>query len=84
MIIEWLALFLAVLCSAFFKSADGANIRSVNTPFGILNGETIEVARELPSVTQYLGVPYGVSPTGQVKILKFVLSTVLKVIKNII
>ncbi|CAD5229299.1 unnamed protein product [Bursaphelenchus okinawaensis] len=39
--------------------------KSVNSPFGVLNGRVVEVGGELPAVAQYLGVPYGVSPTGQ-------------------
>ncbi|CAJ0956199.1 unnamed protein product, partial [Mesorhabditis belari] len=43
-----------------------ADIRSVNTGWGILRGEVVSPGTEdLPPVAQYLGVPYGVAPTGQ-------------------
>uniref|UniRef100_A0AC35UI29 COesterase domain-containing protein n=1 Tax=Rhabditophanes sp. KR3021 TaxID=114890 RepID=A0AC35UI29_9BILA len=40
--------------------------KRIQTTFGVLKGETISPdAEDLPAVTQYLGVPFGVSPTGQ-------------------
>uniref|UniRef100_A0AAF5CZH4 Carboxylesterase type B domain-containing protein n=1 Tax=Strongyloides stercoralis TaxID=6248 RepID=A0AAF5CZH4_STRER len=49
------------------KISNSINIKKrVQTSFGVLRGETIlPEAEDLPAVTQYLGVPYGVSPTGQ-------------------
>ncbi|CAJ0574213.1 unnamed protein product, partial [Mesorhabditis spiculigera] len=43
-----------------------ADLRSVNTGWGILRGEVVSPgAEDLPPVAQYLGIPYGVAPTGQ-------------------
>lgn len=40
--------------------------RSVNTPFGIVRGETISPGMDdLPAITQFLGIPYGIAPNGQ-------------------
>uniref|UniRef100_A0A0K0EUU8 Neuroligin-1 (projected from Caenorhabditis elegans ortholog nlg-1) n=1 Tax=Strongyloides venezuelensis TaxID=75913 RepID=A0A0K0EUU8_STRVS len=49
------------------KVSNSINLKKrVQTSFGVLRGETIlPDAEDLPAVTQYLGVPYGVSPTGQ-------------------
>lgn len=42
--------------------------RMVTTPFGVVRGETILPTSDddLPAVTQFLGIPYGVAPVGQV------------------
>lgn len=42
--------------------------RSIKTPFGTIRGETIipPSDKNLPAVTQYLGIPYGVAPSGHV------------------
>lgn len=41
--------------------------KTINTSFGVIRGETISLSvDDLPAVTQYLGVPYGVTPNGQV------------------
>ncbi|VDN04237.1 unnamed protein product, partial [Onchocerca ochengi] len=43
-----------------------SGIRAVTTTFGVLRGELISPnVGDLPPVTQYLGVPYGVAPSGQ-------------------
>ncbi|KAI1724358.1 carboxylesterase family domain-containing protein [Ditylenchus destructor] len=43
--------------------------KSVTTPFGAIRGETIATPAadgdDLPAVTQYLGIPYGVQPSAQ-------------------
>ncbi|VDK43961.1 unnamed protein product [Anisakis simplex] len=41
-------------------------MRTVTTTFGVLRGETVSPdVGDLSPVTQYLGVPYGVAPSGQ-------------------
>jgi len=41
--------------------------RSINTSWGVVKGELVYPnGDDLPAVTQYLGIPYGVAPTGQV------------------
>uniref|UniRef100_A0A0R3RTA7 COesterase domain-containing protein n=1 Tax=Elaeophora elaphi TaxID=1147741 RepID=A0A0R3RTA7_9BILA len=41
-------------------------IRTVTTTFGVLRGEMVSPnVGDLPPVAQYLGVPYGVAPSGQ-------------------
>ncbi|MFH4974303.1 hypothetical protein AB6A40_001012 [Gnathostoma spinigerum] len=41
-------------------------LKSVTTTFGVIRGETVSpAAGDLPPVTQYLGIPYGVAPSGQ-------------------
>ncbi|EFO24748.2 hypothetical protein LOAG_03741 [Loa loa] len=43
-----------------------SGIRTVTTTFGVLRGEMVSPnAGDLPPVAQYLGVPYGVAPSGQ-------------------
>jgi neuroligin len=38
----------------------------VTTTFGVVRGQTIAPpANDLPPVTQYLGIPYGVQPSGE-------------------
>uniref|UniRef100_A0A914Q2S0 Carboxylesterase type B domain-containing protein n=1 Tax=Panagrolaimus davidi TaxID=227884 RepID=A0A914Q2S0_9BILA len=40
--------------------------KQVSTSFGIVRGETVNPeVDDLPAVTQFLGIPYGVAPTGQ-------------------
>uniref|UniRef100_A0A7E4V8S3 COesterase domain-containing protein n=1 Tax=Panagrellus redivivus TaxID=6233 RepID=A0A7E4V8S3_PANRE len=61
---------LTCLCAVFlsFLSFTQANYgrKSVSTSFGIVRGETVSPeVDDLPAVTQYLGVPYGVAPAGQ-------------------
>ncbi|CAB3400756.1 unnamed protein product [Caenorhabditis bovis] len=42
------------------------DVRTVTTPWGMVKGETIiPEGEDLPPVAQYLGIPYGVAPTGQ-------------------
>ncbi|VDM62007.1 unnamed protein product [Angiostrongylus costaricensis] len=41
-------------------------VRSVNTAWGVVRGERVHPnGGDLPPVTQFLGVPYGVAPSGQ-------------------
>lgn len=41
-------------------------VKVVSTTFGIVHGQTITPpASNLPPVTQYLGIPYGVQPSGE-------------------
>jgi hypothetical protein len=43
--------------------------KSVNTAFGVIKGETIlPGVEDLPAVTQFLGIPYGLAPNGQVRV----------------
>ncbi|VDM38386.1 unnamed protein product [Toxocara canis] len=43
-----------------------SGMRTVTTTFGVLRGETVSPdVGDLSPVTQYLGVPYGVAPSGQ-------------------
>lgn len=60
-----------LICLNKVKSTKSYGKRSVLTPFGVVRGETIIPPSEddLPSVTQYLGIPYGAAPTGQVILL---------------
>lgn len=60
--------FLIILLFNLVNSIKAYELRSVLTPFGVVRGETIIPLSEddLPAVTQYLGIPYGVAPTGQV------------------
>lgn len=49
----------------YFCSANYGR-KQVSTSFGIVRGETINPeVDDLPAVTQFLGIPYGVAPTGQ-------------------
>ncbi|CAD6187188.1 unnamed protein product [Caenorhabditis auriculariae] len=62
-----IASFLSLI---FFNLADelvwAYELRSVSTSWGIVRGEVVSPEGEdLPPVSQYLGIPYGVSPTGQ-------------------
>uniref|UniRef100_A0A1I7V3L8 COesterase domain-containing protein n=1 Tax=Caenorhabditis tropicalis TaxID=1561998 RepID=A0A1I7V3L8_9PELO len=42
------------------------DVRSVSTSWGIVKGEVVSPeGDDLPPVAQYLGIPYGVAPTGQ-------------------
>uniref|UniRef100_A0A8R1HPQ8 COesterase domain-containing protein n=1 Tax=Caenorhabditis japonica TaxID=281687 RepID=A0A8R1HPQ8_CAEJA len=42
------------------------DVRSVSTSWGMVRGEVVNPEGEdLPPVAQYLGIPYGVAPTGQ-------------------
>ncbi|CAG9535697.1 unnamed protein product [Cercopithifilaria johnstoni] len=44
----------------------GTGIRTVTTTFGVLRGTIVSPnVDDLPPVVQYLGVPYGVAPSGQ-------------------
>ncbi|RCN36856.1 hypothetical protein ANCCAN_17270 [Ancylostoma caninum] len=44
----------------------GYEVRSVNTAWGIVKGELVNPdGGDLAPVTQFLGVPYGVAPSGQ-------------------
>lgn len=46
--------------------------RSINTSWGVVKGELVYPnGDDLPAVTQYLGIPYGVAPTGQVSLSYF-------------
>lgn len=54
------------------NSRCGTGIRTVTTTFGVLRGELVSPnVDDLPPVVQYLGVPYGVAPSGQVSSLFF-------------
>ncbi|VDK75259.1 unnamed protein product [Litomosoides sigmodontis] len=49
----------------FFKCGTGG-IQAVTTTFGVLRGTIVSPnSGNLPPVVQYLGVPYGVAPSGQ-------------------
>jgi hypothetical protein len=58
------------------STGDDGHIRTVSTPFGVLLGQTVRFSssnagtsaggKQLAPVTQFLGVPYGMAPTGQV------------------
>lgn len=41
--------------------------RTVVTSFGVVRGETVipPGSEDLPAVSQFLGIPYGVAPVGQ-------------------
>lgn len=40
--------------------------KTISTTFGVIRGETVSPEiDDLPAVTQYLGIPYGVAPVGQ-------------------
>uniref|UniRef100_A0A0N4ZRS0 COesterase domain-containing protein n=1 Tax=Parastrongyloides trichosuri TaxID=131310 RepID=A0A0N4ZRS0_PARTI len=60
-------LFILIILITLLIFLNASNPKKrVQTSFGILRGETIlPEAEDLPAITQYLGVPYGVSPTGQ-------------------
>ncbi|VDN25922.1 unnamed protein product [Cylicostephanus goldi] len=57
-------------CIFFFRTVRrkiiGYEVRSVNTAWGVVNGEVVHPdGVDLAPVTQFLGVPYGVAPSGQ-------------------
>lgn len=42
-------------------------MKRVQTSFGIVEGEIVSPnVDDLPTVVQFLGIPYGMTPTGQV------------------
>ncbi|EPB77861.1 Carboxylesterase [Ancylostoma ceylanicum] len=58
------------LCSTHKTSTEqahfGYEVRSVNTAWGVVKGELVNPdGGDLAPVTQFLGVPYGVAPSGQ-------------------
>ncbi|KAK6036969.1 hypothetical protein COOONC_25525 [Cooperia oncophora] len=53
---------IAALCSLVASY----EVRSVNTAWGVVRGELVHPdGADLAPVTQFLGVPYGVAPSGQ-------------------
>lgn len=53
--------------SNFRVASTGTRLRVVNTTWGQIRGEVVSPgADDLPAVVQYLGVPYGIAPQGQV------------------
>ncbi|TKR81310.1 hypothetical protein L596_015200 [Steinernema carpocapsae] len=59
-----LTLLLLLLSSASVRANYGR--KTVSTTFGVVRGETVSPeADDLPPVTQFLGIPYGVAPSGQ-------------------
>uniref|UniRef100_A0A1I7XXL4 COesterase domain-containing protein n=1 Tax=Steinernema glaseri TaxID=37863 RepID=A0A1I7XXL4_9BILA len=68
--------FRSLLCESYANSQKTAFPRgtrnasygrkTVSTTFGVVRGETVSPeADDLPPVTQFLGIPYGVAPSGQ-------------------
>ncbi|KIH67989.1 hypothetical protein ANCDUO_01682 [Ancylostoma duodenale] len=48
------------------RPSTGYEVRSVNTAWGVVKGELVNPdGGDLAPVTQFLGVPYGVAPSGQ-------------------
>uniref|UniRef100_A0A914EIE0 Carboxylesterase type B domain-containing protein n=1 Tax=Acrobeloides nanus TaxID=290746 RepID=A0A914EIE0_9BILA len=63
--ITWKHLWIWFMHSFFLASANYGK-KTIFTTFGVIRGETImPEIEDLPAVTQYLGIPYGVAPTGQ-------------------
>lgn len=66
--IIWILLHILLMPHQNFAFDNKYGRRSITTPFGIVRGETVVLAsdEDLSAVTQYLGIPYGVAPSGQV------------------
>lgn len=59
-------LLLIASCMLLAASSGHSGMKTVTTTFGVLRGETVSPdVGDLSPVTQYLGVPYGVAPSGQ-------------------
>uniref|UniRef100_A0A915A7H0 Carboxylesterase type B domain-containing protein n=1 Tax=Parascaris univalens TaxID=6257 RepID=A0A915A7H0_PARUN len=59
-------LLLIASCILRAASSGHSGLKTVTTTFGVLRGETVSPdVGDLSPVTQYLGVPYGVAPSGQ-------------------
>ncbi|CAP27658.1 Protein CBR-NLG-1 [Caenorhabditis briggsae] len=55
-----------LLLLLFLPRIRSYDVRSVSTSWGMVRGEVVSPEGEdLPPVAQYLGIPYGVAPTGQ-------------------
>ncbi|KAI6232384.1 Neuroligin-1 [Aphelenchoides besseyi] len=64
--LRYLLVYLFCTSTVFANLPPSHARRSVTTSFGVLRGETISLdGSDLPAVTQFLGIPYGLSPTGQ-------------------
>ncbi|VDD96747.1 unnamed protein product [Enterobius vermicularis] len=49
-----------------WKARGRSNMKRVQTSFGIVEGEIVSPnVDDLPTVVQFLGIPYGMTPTGQ-------------------
>jgi hypothetical protein len=69
---HWLVVvtLLCLFCQSFQQpptSNQNLGKRIITTPFGVVRGETVSPSssEDLPAVTQFLGIPYGVAPSGQ-------------------
>eukprot|EP00081_Caenorhabditis_elegans_P007615 NP_001257224.1 Neuroligin-1 [Caenorhabditis elegans] len=55
-----------LLLLLFLPRIRSYDVRSVTTSWGMVRGEVVSPeGDDLPPVAQYLGIPYGVAPTGQ-------------------